>query len=357
MHISFDVRWQVGQVNPEEIDPDLFRLLEAVRAGGSLSSAAQSVAVSYRHAWGLLRRWETRFHLPLVQLRRGRGNGAHLSEFGDRLLRARAQVRDQVGQELSRFGEQLGREIADLGRDGSRRIVRLAASHGMAIAQLVDALKSDAALNVQLQTRGSIESLKLLARGECSMAGFHFPAEKITGLLAPIYQPWLRRDRVTLLLVAVREQGLLTRPANPKGIFTIADLARPRVRFVNRQPDSGTRTIFDGLLREAGVDARRINGYDREEFTHLAVAAMVASDAADAAFGIRAAAAEFNLRFVSILREGYYIALPRESAELRTAVQSVLQSQSFRNRIRGLPGYDAAHAGRELDPGEMLRAH
>ena len=143
MHISFDVRWQVGEFNPEEMDPDLFRLLEAVRAEGSLARAAQSVSISYRHAWGLLRRWENRFHLPLVQLRRGRGKGAHLSEFGDRLLEAREEVRERIGQELKRLGEQLGREIADLGKDGSRRIVRVAASHGMAIARLVEALRSD----------------------------------------------------------------------------------------------------------------------------------------------------------------------------------------------------------------------
>lgn len=355
MHISFDVRWMAGRGSREEIDPDLFRLLEAVRADGSLVRAAESVSVSYRHAWGLLRRWENRFHLPLVEMRRGRGHGTRLSELGDKLLLERDKLHERVHGELQEIGEQISRDIAGLGRAGTERIIRVTASHGMAIAQLADVLRGGGELKVQLQTRGSIESLKLLARSECSMAGFHFPQETLIRALAPLYQPWLRQDRVTLLLVATRAQGLMTRKDNPKGIGTLEDLTRPAVRFVNRQPESGTRVIFDGLLHQHRIEARRIMGYQKEEFTHLAVAAMIASGAADAGFGIEAAAAQFQLRFVPILREGYYIALPRESMELKAMVQQALQSAAFREPMRAVAGYDAGGAGQELDPAGILR--
>lgn len=354
MHIFFDVRWLVGHTDPEEVDPNLFRLLEAVRADGTLVRAAKSVSVSYRHAWGLLRRWENRFHLPLVEMRRGRGNGARLSEFGDRLLLARNNVQEQIGRELHSLSEQLSMEIAELNRAGADRMVRIAASHGMAVAHLVDLLRSEAKLNVRLQTRGSIESLKLLARGECSIAGFHFPEDRMRKALAPFYQPWLRGDRIVLLRVATRKQGLITGHGDPKGVAGLRDLTKPSVHFVNRQLESGTRTIFDGLLRDAGIDHRRINGYEKEEFTHLAVAAMVAGGAADAGFGIEAAAAEFKLRFVPILREGYYVALPQESPELTSTVRRILQSAEFRERVRAHPGYDAGAAGEKLEPEEIF---
>ncbi|MGH8248002.1 MAG: substrate-binding domain-containing protein [Gammaproteobacteria bacterium] len=354
MHILLDVRWLVGQPVPEEVDPKLFHLLEALRADGTLVRAAESASVSYRHAWGLLRRWENRFHLSLVEMRRGRGNGARLSEFGDRLLLARSNVQERIGRELGRLGEQLSMEIAEMNRAGAGRMVRIAASHGMAVAHLVDLLRREAKFDVRLQTRGSIESLKLLARGECSVAGFHFPEERIRKALAPFYQPWLRRDRLMVLRVATRQQGLMTPRDDPRGIAALGDLAKPSVRFVNRQPDSGTRAIFDGLLRDAGIDHRQIQGYEKEEFTHLAVAAMVAGGAADAGFGIEAAAAEFNLRFVPILREGYYVALPRESLELTSTVRRILESAEFKERVRTHPGYDASAAGESLEPEDIL---
>ena len=131
-------------------------------------------------------------------------------------------------------------------------------------------------MEVQLQTRGSVESLKLLARSECGAAGFHLPLGPLRSAVLPAYVRWLRRRPYHLLLVAERQQGLITQQSNPKRIDSLKDLTRRSVRFVNRQPDSGTRVILDGLLELEGIDPERIRGYRTEEFTHTAVAAMVA---------------------------------------------------------------------------------
>ena len=144
-------------------------------------------------------------------------------------------------------------------------------------------------------------------------------------------------------------------PDNPLGIGGLADLLRPGLRFVNRQPGSGSRLLLDRLLQEAGIRGEEIPGHDNIEFTHLAVAALVASGGADAGFGIRAAAARFGLGFIPLARECYYLALRRELLELEPvqAVVSVLSSAAFRRRLEELPGYDPQGCGTVLEVGVL----
>jgi molybdate-binding protein len=101
---------------------------------------------------------------------------------------------------------------------------------------------------------------------------------------------------------------------NPLSIASVADLACSRARFVNRQKGSGTRLWFDHLLEEAGIPPSAIPGYGAEEFTHQAVAAVIASGAAEAGLGVRAAAERFGLAFVPVGRETYYLAARPEVA-------------------------------------------
>ena len=134
---------------------------------------------------------------------------------------------------------------------------------------------------------------------------------------------------------------------NPEGIESISDLAEKRVRFVNRQLSSGTRLIFDHLLEQAGIAVDQIQGYTTEEFTHLAVAAIVASGAADAGFGIEAAAHRFGLYFMPMVRENYWFALNREALNLPAVADllRLLRSPEFHDPVAALPGYDPRAAG------------
>jgi molybdate-binding protein len=136
-----------------------------------------------------------------------------------------------------------------------------------------------------------------------------------------------------------REQGLMLAPGNPLGLSGLSDLATKRVRFVNRQKGSGTRSWFDRLLAQAGLKPAAIRGYEIEEFTHQAVAAVVASGAADAGMGVRVAAARFGLAFLPVGRETYYLAT--RAGEPHPALPQLLEAA---RRPAAMPGYGPAPA-------------
>ena len=150
-----------------------------------------------------------------------------------------------------------------------------------------------------------------------------------------------------------RTQGFIVAPGNPKAIRTVADLARSGVRLINRQRGSGTRTLLEQLLAHAGVDRGRIDGFENEEYTHAAVAALVAGRLADVGFGVQAAAEQFGLAFVPVATERYFLICRQDTLE-HPAVRDVLAllgSDEFRKLLATLPGYAADH------PGEAVTIH
>ena len=100
-------------------------------------------------------------------------------------------------------------------------------------------------------------------------------------------------------------------PGNPKKIRTIRDLTRPEVRFINRQRGAGTRLLLDYLLKEDGLEPVQVQGYDREEYTHMAVAVNVLSGTADVGLGIMAAARALGLDFIPLTPERYDLVVPK----------------------------------------------
>ena len=145
-----------------------------------------------------------------------------------------------------------------------------------------------------------------------------------------------------------RVQGLIVPRNNPKAIGTLLDLGRQDVRFVNRQRGSGTRVLLDYKLTELGLTPEAIEGYDREEFTHLAVAALVSSGVCDTGLGILAAAKAMGLEFVPLFQERYDLAIPKEflDSPLLEPLFDVIHSRSFRQDVEALGGYDVSEMGR-----------
>jgi molybdate-binding protein len=169
------------------------------------------------------------------------------------------------------------------------------------------------------------------------------------------YRQWLDPMRHVLVHLTRRKQGLFLAKGNPKKIAGLADLAREDIRFVNRQPGSGTRMLLDLALRQIGVDPDRVNGYASTELTHSAIAAFVASGMADIGFGVEPAAHHFGLDFVPVVDEDYYFACERARLERLplAAVIEVLRGDAFRQRVAQLDGYDPQECGKlvELDQG------
>jgi len=163
--------------------------------------------------------------------------------------------------------------------------------------------------------------------------------ERLTRYLKP-------RDFKAIKLVS-RVQGLYVAPGNPKQIHTLADLARPDVRFINRQQNSGTRFLLDLMLEEAKVSPAKIHGYESVEFTHAAVAAFIASGMADVGFGVQAAAAQFNLEFIPLAHENYCLAGAKttwDTPPVKLLLEKICSAE-FPELIANLPGYDASGAG------------
>jgi putative molybdopterin biosynthesis protein len=137
---------------------------------------------------------------------------------------------------------------------------------------------------------------------------------------------------------------------NPLGLAGMDDLTRPGLRYVNRQRGAGTRVLLDHVLSQRGIDPGAIDGYAREEHTHLAVAAAVAADRADCGLGVLAAARAFGLDFVPVAKEPYDLVLERTSleSELLAPLWELLESSAFRAEVDALGGYDTAEMGRRI---------
>lgn len=332
---------------------DIVPLLALIDETGSIAQAAGERQLSYRHAWGLLRAIETRLGGELITKERGKGSA--LSALGRAVLQAQRLCVDRLDGPLTQLANEVGAQLNS--QLGAGATTRIHASHGYAVAALVARLHAQAAGTVDIKYRESAEAVVALARGECDFAGFHLPRGAFRELCADIYRRWLDPRRHVLVYLTARKQGLFLTKGNPKGIHGLDDLARPDVRFVNRQPGSGTRLLVDLALNSIGIDPERINGYASTELTHTAIAAFVASGMADAGFGAAPAAYHFGLDFLPVVDEDYYFACDRArlgAAPLATAL-AVLRSDEFRAGVATLEGYDPAHCGELVDVTAGLR--
>jgi len=162
---------------------------------------------------------------------------------------------------------------------------------------------------------------------------------------------------VVLVCFVYREQGLILAPGNPRGIRGLQDLARDDVRLANRQKGAGTRVLLDYRLAELGISPEKIRGYEREEYTHLAVAAAVQSGVADCGLGVAAAARALELDFLPLEQERYELVIPRvhyqEAADgdglLRPLLDTVASGE-FKRAVSRMPGYDTSRTGEVREP-------
>ena len=152
---------------------------------------------------------------------------------------------------------------------------------------------------------------------------------------------------ITVIALVGRQQGLLVPKGNPKNVRSLSDLARQDISFVNRQRGAGTRVLLDYHLGLLEINSNSIQGFQEEEYTHLAVAAAVASGKADCGLGIAAAAHALDLDFIPLFEERYDLVIPQEyfQSSLIKPIFEVLPSQAFRQAVQALPGYDISSMG------------
>ena len=327
--------WDFGPALSGVDTARLLQLLASLQEVTSLGEAARSADMSYRAAWGLLRRSEAALGAPLVVMERGRGSC--LASLGEQLVQldsatrlALASAQDPRQQRMTCLLEPLSSPLPER--------LRLIASHDLALAEWADRARI---VGIDLHWRGSEEALAGLGRDECDIAGFHLPELWTPAQAAGWLGRWLRpRTHVTLPLMR-RRQGLIVATGNPHRVASLADVSRLGLNLINRQRGSGTRTLLDNLIAANGLRSERITGYRHEEFTHEAVAATVASGQADVGFGIEAAAARYGLSFVPLVWERYGLALaPGIAASAAgSRLLRALQGAAMRRRLTAMPGY------------------
>jgi molybdate-binding protein len=203
------------------------------------------------------------------------------------------------------------------------------------------------ALELELSFMGSLHALDAFAQGDFDAAGFHVPVSGLAAFDRKPFAKTLRARTDRLLRFADREQGLILPRGNPMRVRNFRDVATKGLRFVNRQRGSGTRLLIDQVLADARIEPGRINGYGTEEFTHGAVAATVASGGADVGFGLRAAAADYRLTFLPLVRERYFLAVRASDTrgEPMQRLASALGGPVFQRILRSFAGYIGEGAG------------
>lgn len=286
-----------------------------------------------------------------------------LGQVGDRLMAAplargagviMSMVRADGIARIPRFSEGVhaGAEVdVELLRrpEDVRKTVVAIGSHDLALDLLSNELaRRSPGASLASANVGSLGGLLALSRGEAHMAGSHLLDEATGEYNVGYIQQYLRGRAVVVVTLAGRLQGLMVPTDNPRGVATLADLTRSDVQFVNRQRGSGTRVLLDYQLRQQGVSPASIRGYEREEYTHLAVAAAVASGVADAGLGILAAARALQLEFVPLFQERYDLVIPREQYEspFLAPLLAIIRGGAFRGQVDALGGYDVAEMGR-----------
>lgn len=194
---------------------------------------------------------------------------------------------------------------------------------------------------------GSMGGIMAIRRGEAHVAGIHL-LDELSGEYNTAYiKKYFPKGGVRLIECVNRTQGLMLAKGNPKNIRSIHDLLQPGVRYVNRQKGSGTRILCDFLCRKENIDTSKIYGYDREEFTHTAVAALIAADSADAGMGVYSAARLYELDFIPVCEEQYDLLVPDyawDTQMVRRLIET-LQSKEFRQRLIKMGGYSLGNPG------------
>jgi len=332
-------------------------LLQAVAEQGSISGAARALSLSYRHVWGALKRWEEQLGGELIVW--GKGQSAQLSEFGTKLLWAERQAQARLAPQIAALHADLERAFA-VAFDPNAHVLTLYASHDDALVALRThaAAQADAgALHLDIRFTGSVDAIRALNEGRCTLAGFHtveHPAAD--SLTARTYKPLLQPGLHKIIGFAQRTQGLIVAPGNPLGLGSLADVARTGARFLNRPLGTGTRVLLDDLLAEAGLQAQAIRGYALNEPSHTAIAQAVAAGAADVGMGIEVAAQARGLDFVPLVHERYHLACLKASLDqpATLALRTLLQTPEWRAQMATQPGYSPWHCGEVLAMNTVL---
>src|SRR6266849_1743643 len=237
---------------------------------------------------------------------------------------------------IPRFSESLDGTIVVIG------------SHDLTLDLLASELRrGHPNLTLTSSNVGSLGGLLALQRGETHLAGSHLLDEATGEYNLAFIRRYVPGRALVVVNLVHRIQGFIVPPGNPKSLSTLTDLTRDGITFINRQRGSGTRVLLDYLLTQQAIAPAHIAGYEREEFTHLAVAAAVAGGRVDVGLGVLSAARALGMDFVPLQNEQYDLVILREfyDSELLQPLLALIRSQTFQQQVEALGGYDVSTMG------------
>lgn len=215
-------------------------------------------------------------------------------------------------------------------------------SHDLALEDIAKHLEKH--VNILSMPVGSLDGLVNLRQRLCQISGSHLL--DVSGEYNIPFVRHLFPDRdMEIVTFAYRTQGLICAQGNPKAIRKISDIAKPNIRFVNRNSGSGTRLWLDSELRNLKIPAGKVNGYDNVVKTHTEAAILISANKADVALGLQAAAYHHKLDFIPLFEERYDLVLPRENKKTLLPLLDYLQTAKFRTELNALTGYNSIHSG------------
>lgn len=341
--VSIKPLWAINDDKGEVLSPRLLELLSSVQEHGSLSGACKSNGGSYRHSWNLVRQGEQLLGMNL--LNKEKGKGSTLTPLGEKLVWAERRISARLTPTLESLSSELEVELSKI-LSTTNNALRVHASHGFAVEKLIDALIKNGNA-VERKYVGSQESAASLFEGNCDIAGFHIPQGEFEEQVFAHYAKWINKKKSRIIHVATRRQGLMVAAGNPLEIYNIKDLIKPGIRFINRQPSSGTHLLLDCFLKKEKIDPKKIIGFNQSEFTHAAVAAYVASGMADVGLGVETPSRRFKLNFIPLAIERYFLMCNEDLLKTQDmqSILEILNSPEFKEAVNQLPGYSAEKCG------------
>ncbi len=223
-------------------------------------------------------------------------------------------------------------------------------SHDLCLDLLHDFLKKSSPFPLASTHVGSLGGILAIRDNMTHMAGSHLLDPASNDYNLSYISKYLKEKKIALITLVHRQQGFMVAPGNPKNITSVTDLLRDDITYINRQAGSGTRVLLDHELTRADLDPDEINGYDSDEYTHMAVAVAVLSGKADAGLGILAAARALNLDFVQVTEERYDLIIPEDFLELESIskVLSIIQTDEFKKAVEEKGGYSTRETGNRI---------
>ncbi len=331
----------------------LMDLLQSVAKEGSISAAARQLGLSYRHVWGELKRWEEVLGNELIVWEKGQS--ARLTEFGDKLMWAERQTQARLAPQIEALRADLERTFA-VAFDPDAHVLTLYASHDDALPRLREHAAT-VGLHLDIRFCGSVDAIRALNEGRCTLAGFHTqvqPSE--SSFAAKAYRDLLRPGLHKIIGFATRTQGLLVALGNPLQLQSLADVAQKKARFVKRSAGTGTRVLLDDLLAQSNLTTQDLNNWPDDEPSHTALAEAIASGRCDVGLGIESTARAKGLDFVPLVQEQFHLVCLKSELEgpATKALRDWLQSKTWHHILNTLPGYESLQSGNVQSLREQL---